>query len=62
MVDRLVGMSFALLAATVAMVVAVHLVESVAATLLVIAAAVGGLVMTGFVVRLLWRRDRINRW
>jgi ABC-type enterochelin transport system permease subunit len=56
--DRLMGICLSVLAAAVAVYVAVRLIESIAAALLVIVAAVGGLV----VVSLLWRRQRADRW
>ena len=62
MLDRLVGICFALLAAAVAIYVAVRLIESIAAALISIVAVVGGLVVLGFIVSLVWRRNRINRW
>ncbi len=62
MLDRLVGICLALLAAAVAIYVAVRLIESIAAELVDIGAVVGGLVIVGFVVSLLWRRNRMNRW
>lgn len=62
MVDRLVGVCFALLAAAVAIYVAARLIESVAATLVAIVAVLGGLFIVGFVARLLWRRHRTDRW
>ena len=52
----------ALLAAAIAINLAVRLVESVAAALLIIVAAVGGLVVVGFVVRLCWQRRGAGRW
>ncbi len=62
MLDRLVGICLALLAVAVAIYVAVRLIESIAAELVDIVAVVGGLVIMGFIARLLWRRNRINRW
>lgn len=60
--DRLAGICFGLLAAAVAIYVAVRLIESVAAALVVIVAVIGGLVIGGAVARLLWRRQRSDRW
>jgi hypothetical protein len=62
MFNRLIGGCFALLAAAVAIYVAVRLIESVAATLIAIAAVLGALLIIGLVARLLWRRHRIDRW
>ena len=62
MLDRLIGICFALLAAVVAIYVAVRLIESIAAALISIVAVVGGLVILGLIVSLLWRRNRVNRW
>ncbi len=62
MLDRLFGICFALLAAAVAIYIAVRLIESVAALLVVIMAVLGGSVLVGFVVRWLWRRQRMDRW
>lgn len=62
MLDRLVGACIAFLAAAVAIYMAVKLIESVAATLLVIVAVIGALIIAGFVGRVLWRRHRLDRW
>ena len=62
MLDRLIGICFALIAAAVAIYVAVRLIESIAAALISIVAVVGGLVVLGLIVSLLWRQNRINRW
>ena len=62
MLDRLVGICFALLAAAVAIYVAVRLIETIAAALISIVAVVGGLVVLGFITTLVWRRNRMNRW
>lgn len=62
MLDRLFGICFAMLAAAVAIYVAVRLIESVVEPLVVIMAVLGGFVLVGFVVRLLWRRQRMDRW
>ena len=62
MLDRLIGICFALLAAAVAIYVAVRLIESIAAALISIVAVVGGLVVLGLIGSLLWRRNRVNRW
>ncbi|WP_201732322.1 hypothetical protein [Acidithrix sp. C25] len=62
MLDRLIGICFTLLAVTVAIYVAVRLIESIAAALVGIVAVVGGLVVLGFIASLFWRRNRINRW
>jgi hypothetical protein len=51
-----------LVAAAVAIYVAVRLVESVAAALMVIVAVIGGLFVVSFVMSLLWRRHRMDRW
>ena len=62
MLDRLIGICFALLAAAVAIYVAVRLIESIAAQLVDIVAVVGGIVIVGFIASLLWRGNRMNRW
>ena len=62
MLDRLIGICFMLLGAAVAIYVAVRLIESIAAALISIVAVVGGLVVLGLIVSLLWRRNRMNRW
>lgn len=62
MLDRLIGTCFAVLAAAVAIYVAVRLIESVAATLLIIVAVIGSVGIAGLVGRLLWRRHRSDRW
>jgi len=62
MLDRLIGTCFAILAAAVAIYIAVRLIESVAATLMIIVAVIGSVVIAGFVARLLWRRHRADRW
>ena len=62
MLDRLVGFCLSLLFAAVAIYVAVRLVESVTAALVVIAAVIGGGVVAGLAVRFLWRRGRMNSW
>ena len=62
MLDRLLGICFTLLVAAVAIYVAVRLVESVAAALMVIVAVAGGLVVVSFVLHLLWQRNRASRW
>ena len=62
MLDRLIGICFALLAAAVAIYVAVRLIESIAAALISIVAVVGGLVVLGLIVSLLWRQNRMSRW
>jgi hypothetical protein len=50
------------LAAAVSIYVAMRLIESVAVTLIVIVAAIGGLIIVSFVIRVLWRRHHMNRW
>lgn len=62
MVDRLLGVCLSVLAGALAIYVAARLIESIAATLVLIVAAIGGLVIAGCVVRLLWSRHRTNRW
>jgi len=62
MVDRLFKACFALLAVAVAIYVAARLIEAVAATLVAIAAVLGGVFVVAFVARLLWRRHRNDRW
>jgi uncharacterized membrane protein len=60
--DRLAGVCFVLLAAAVALYVAVRLIESIAAALIIIVAVIGGLFLLGLVVRLIWYRHRSDRW
>lgn len=60
--DRLLGVCLSILAGAVAIYVAARLIESIAATLVLIVAAIGGLLIVGCVVRLLWSRHRANRW
>lgn len=62
LLDRLLAACLAVLAGAAAIFVAVRLLEAVAPALLVIAAVAGGLVIAGFVVRLLWRRFESRRW
>ena len=62
MLHRLFGICFAVLAAAVAIYVAVRLIESVAATLVIIVAVIDGLILLSFVTRLLWKRQRMDRW
>lgn len=62
MLDRLVGICFAVLAAAVAIYVAVRLVESVAPALVVIVAVIGGLIIVSLLVRLWWRHHSTGRW
>jgi hypothetical protein len=62
MLDRLMGVCLTVLAAAMAIYVAVRLVESVAAALVIIVAAIGGTVLVGFVVAICWRRYRPDRW
>lgn len=61
MVDRLVGFCLGLLAVAVAIYVSVRLIEAVASTLVIIVAAIGGLIIVSLVTRLLWRRHA-GRW
>jgi preprotein translocase subunit SecF len=62
MLDRLIGTCFAILAAAVAIYIAVRLIESVAATLMIIVAVIVSVLIAGVIVHLLWRRHRIDRW
>ena len=62
MLDRLTGTCLALLAAAVAVYMAVRLIESVAAALVIIAAVIGGLVIATWVVTLIRRRRWSDRW
>lgn len=62
MLDRLIGICFALLAAVVAIYIAVRLIESIAAALVSIVAVVGGIIVLAIIASLVWRRNRINRW
>lgn len=62
MVDRLLGVCLRVLAGALAIYVAARLIESVAETLMLIVAAIGGLLIVGFVVTLLWSRRRMDRW
>jgi hypothetical protein len=61
MLDRLIGLCVGLLIAAVAVCVAVRLIESVAAALLVIAAVTGGGYFVALLGRALWRRHA-GRW
>ena len=62
MLDRLVGFCFAVLFGAAAIYVAVRLIESVTGALVVIAGMIGGALIAGFALKLLWRRGRMNRW
>jgi hypothetical protein len=59
--DRLVGGCLWLLVAAVAVYAAVRLIEAVVKPLLVIAATAGGLVVVGFLLRIVWQRS-VDRW
>jgi hypothetical protein len=50
------------LAAATSIYVAVRLIDSVAVTLIVIVAAISGLIIVSFAIRLLWRRHHMDRW
>ncbi len=60
--ERLLRLCLVLLVCAVAVHWAVRLIESVAGTLLFIAAVVGGVVVLGGIARLIWRRYSANRW
>jgi len=60
--DRLAGACLAFLAGAVAVYVAVRLIESVAAALVVIAAAVGGLLIVSWIAASVRRRRWPSRW
>jgi hypothetical protein len=62
MLDRLMGIALGAFMAAGLIYLAVQLIESIAAALIVIAAAIGGLLLAGFVVSWLWRRHRMDRW
>jgi hypothetical protein len=62
MLDRLIGTCFGLLLGAVAIYVAVGLIESIAGPLITIAAIAAGVLTVGFLVRLWWQRQRLNRW
>jgi hypothetical protein len=59
--DRLFGLCVGFLIAAAAVYVGVRLIESVAAALLVIAAATGGLYLVALLGQALWRRHA-GRW
>lgn len=62
MIDRLVAVCAGVLVAVIALVVAVRLLESIAAALVIIAAVIGGGIMLTVATRLaMWLR-RSNRW
>jgi hypothetical protein len=62
MLDRLTGACMSFLMAAVAVYLAVRLIESVAAALVIIAAVIGGLVILGGVIVLVRRWYWSNRW
>lgn len=62
MLDRLVGACLAFLTAAFAVYVAVRLIESVTAALIVIAAVIGGLVIVVGLIGVLRRRRWPDRW
>jgi hypothetical protein len=59
---RVFGGCVTLLAAALAVYVAVRLIESVAAAIVIIAAAIGGLVIFSVAARAVWRSRRFDRW
>ena len=59
MLDRILGFALVLLAAAGAIYIAVHLIESVAIQLVVIASGVGAVLIVVIVLRAIWRA---NRW
>jgi hypothetical protein len=60
--DRLAGACLAFLAAAVAVYVAVRLIESVTAALVVIAAVTGGLLIACWIAAAIRRRRWPGRW
>ena len=62
MINKLVKVCVMLLLAATAIYVAVRLIESVTAALVIIAAVAGGLIVAGLVARILWRVRQMNRW
>jgi hypothetical protein len=60
--DRLAGACLAFLAGAVAVYVAVRLIESVAAALVVIAAVTGGLLIAFWIAAAIRRRRWPGRW
>jgi len=60
--DRLAGACLAFLAGAVAVYVAVRLIESVAAALVVIAAVTGGLLIAIWITVMIRRRRWPGRW
>lgn len=62
MLDRLLGAAVSVLMVATAIHVAIRLIESVAVTLVIIVAAIGGLIILGLIARLLIRLTRANRW
>ena len=62
MIDRLFWFCFAVLAAALAIYVTVRLIESIAAALIAIVAAIGGVIVLSIVVRFVWWRHRMNHW
>ncbi len=62
MLVRLPGVAVGVLASAVAIYVAVRLIESVATQLVVIGGCFAVMLMLLWVFRVLWRRQRANRW
>lgn len=62
MLDRLAGACLAFLAGAVAVYVAVRLIESVTAALVVIAAVAGGLLIAAWIATAVRRRRWPGRW
>ena len=62
MLDRLAGACLAFLAGAVAVYVAVRLIESVAAALVIIAAVTGGLLIAFWITAAIRRRRWPGRW
>lgn len=62
MMNKLLEVCVMLLLAATAIYVAVRLIESVTAALVIIAAVAGGLIVAGLAVRILWRFRQMNRW
>ena len=61
MIQKLVEACVTLLLAATAIYVAVRLIESVTAALVIIAAVTGGLIVAGLIARILWRVRQMNR-
>lgn len=60
--DGLLRLALTFFIAAMLIYVSVRLIESVAATLMIIVAVIGSVAIAGFFARLLWRRHRPDRW